>query len=407
MNRKIIFVLIVAFFSRIFAVYFLERHINPEVWENDYIALNIINGGGHVFQRFNTTYYSGYPGYTAICAIFHFLTGQNYFFLLLFQIVLAVIVCYIVYRMAEKIFSEKVGFVASFVVAIHPGLIVYSTKIHEQTLTVFFITIIFWLILYLDKTKMFNNVIMGALIGFGMLIRPEIVLFLPVYFIYLWLSSKDFKNITKPICVMFFCAIFVILPWEIRNYKIHKKWIFITTSSAEHFWRGNNKYSSGSALTPDGKSVIAVAPKAFMEKLYTMNEIQQYSFFYKETFKDIKSNPGHFAKMILEKFFYFWWFSPTAGLWYPKMWLVVYKIFYSVMFLFFFVGLYFSLLRSKDVVKVSVIILLLFLMFFSISHSLYYVETRHRWLVEPLMIIISSYGYTMFLKELRRRLSVI
>ena len=392
----IIFITILAFITRIFSLFLLGRHITPEVWEYDTIALNIIQQKGYSFNHLNATYHSYvYPVYPFLTALSHLITGRNYFALEIFQIILSAAACYFIYLIAKLIFNQKVGLLSSFLVALHPGLIVYSTKLHELTLVVLFLTVIFWLIASLDYSKVYNNIFIGILIGIGVLTRPTFVFFLPVYFLYIWLHSKRFKYALKAIAAVTLFLILIILPWTIRNYQIHKRWIFITTNSAEHFWRGNNPAASGSALTEDGYSIIEKAPSEFKEKIYKMTEIEQYDFFYKEAYRFIGSNPVFFIKLVLRKFFYFCWFSPQVGLMYPGLWKIVYRAYYGILFFTFILGLYASLFKEKLGINRAAVVSMSFFLFLTLLlHTVYYVEIRHRWAIEPFMLIFSAFGLT-------------
>lgn len=393
MNNKIAYILALAVVLRIAAIFLLGRHINPEVWEYDTLALNMIHGKGYVMDALNTQYYSlGYPGYALFSALSHIITNNNYFILELVQVALAALTCFLVYLIGKKIFNEKAGLVAAFLAATHPGLIVYSTKIHEMVLVAFLIAIIAWLIISLDWTKKGSNFFVGILIGIGVLTRPTVIFFIPAYFLYIWVSSHRFRDSLIPGLITVAAVIMVILPWTVRNYNIHKRIIFITTSSAEHFWRGNNPNASGSSLTPGGISIIEAAPKEFQDKIYKLDEIGQSDLFYSETVSFIRSNPGFFIKMILKKFYYFWWFSPQTGLLYPGIWAIIYKVYYSFILFFFFLGLCFSFSALPRESKASVTLILAFLIMVSLLHSIYYVEMRHRWAIEPLMMIFSSQG---------------
>ena len=187
-------------------------------------------------------------------------------------------------------------------------------------------------------------------------------------------------------------AIICILPWSIRNYRIHKKAIFITTSSAEHFWRGNSRNASGASFTADKRDMLDKAPKAFVDKLYSLDEIGQYELLYKDTWAFICENPGHFMILCAKKFYYFWWFSPQTGMTYPALWAEAYKIYYCFLFLFFVCGVIFALKSLSSEKRVFVLSILLMLLMVSLTHSLFYVEIRHRWAIEPFMLIFASYG---------------
>ena len=392
--KKILFcIMSVGFLVRLAALFLLGRHVSPETWEYNTIALNLIHKKGYLFHWNNTDYHShAYPLYPMLTALSHILTGENYFILELCHILLSVATCYFIYAIGKKIFDERIGLLSAFLAALHPGLIVYATKLHELTLVVFLINLIFWYIAYSNQGKVRTAVLIGTLIGAGMLTRPTFLFFLPAYGTYLWISSKTRKHAAKMLLLACLCATVVITPWTLRNYHIHKKFVFITTNSAELFWRGNNPLATGTGLTKDMKTMPELAPKEFLNTLYSLNEIGQYDFFYSETIKFIKSNPAHFVKMILKKIYYFWWFSPQTGLLYPKVWMQVYTLYYTFIFALFWVGIYKAAVSCAYEQKAMIVSIILFSVLVGMTHSLYYVEMRHRWSIESLMLIFSSAG---------------
>lgn len=404
MNKKIVVILLLAFALRFLVLIVLDRHVNPEKWEYDSIALSLIHHSGYVYNHLGTTYRSfGYPMYPLLTAASHLLTNQNYLILEIFQILLSTITCYFIYSIARIIFNQKTGLVSFILTATHPGLIIYATKLSEVTLIIFLLSLTFFLIFTLGWSRIRDNIFIGFLIGVGMLTRPLALFFLPVYYLYIWLSSHKPKDALKAVFITSLSAALVIAPWTMRNYQIHKRWIFITTNSPEHFWRGNNPQATGTALAQDKQSILEKAPKELKDKLYKMNEIEQYAFFLKVTREYIKSNPFSFIRMCLRKFTYFWWFTPTLGILYPWSWAFIYKVYYALLFAFFITGAMVSLVKLNGAKKASAASLLFFFFLTSLLHSLYYLETRHRLSIEPLLSIFSSYGFILISESLRLR----
>ena len=109
-----------------------------------------------------------------------------------------------------------------------------------------------------------------------------------------------------------------------------------------------------------------------------------------------------FVRLTLSKFFYFWWFAPQTGVLYPPFWLRLYQAYYSAAMLLAFVGL-------RRVVRVGApsihlaCVIGAFLLGLSALQSLYYVEGRHRWAVEPMVLAFSGGGVAALLERRRTR----
>ena len=296
-NSVLYIILFLAFAVRTFAIFLLGKDVKPELYEYNTLALNIIHGKGYIYHFMNTDHRTFcYPGYSYLIAFIHWLTHENYLILELFQVLLSVISCALLYLVASRLFGKKVGLLAAFLMAMHPGLVIYTTKIHDLSFVVLIITLIFWLMLKLEPGRLINNVLIGIVIGVGVLTRPTLIFFLPVYFFYHYFRSKNLKSYVLGSFAVFAFVCLTIMPWTIRNFNIHNRLIFITTTSAEQFWRGNNALSSGTSFNLAGKTMAELAPKEFIDKIFNMTEIEQYDFYIKRRL-GLSVNIRHFLRV--------------------------------------------------------------------------------------------------------------
>jgi hypothetical protein len=88
---------------------------------------------------------------------------------------------------------------------------------------------------------------------------------------------------------------------------------------------------------------------------------------------------------VIRKFTSFWWFSPTAGLTYPGAWLELYRLFYGAFLGAAALGALRAWRRADQATRQRLVLLGLMLGSIAVAQSLFYVEVRHRWAVEPLL----------------------
>ena len=392
MIKKIWFFVVLAFVLRVASIFILKQHIRPDVWEYDTIALNLLSGKGYTYPYLsNDCFFFGYPFYAYFSAAIHFITNRNYLILEIIQALIAAFSVIPLIYVAKAVFSHKTAMIVGLLYCFHPGLIVYTGKIHELTLVISFTLILSHLIIYHESRK-WHLIGIGLLTGFGILLRPTFLFFIPAFFIYLIFKRIGIKKALLNLLIVTLLTIVVISPWVYRGYKIYNRFIFITTTSGVNFWMGNNLNSSGSALTRDNKPVFLTADEAFRARALSLGEVEQSHFFKDEAVKYIKANPSIFFKRTTEKFIYFWTFSPQTGIEYLKSWLIIYKILYYFLAVFFISGLYFIFRNYLYVNMPAVIFLFSFFLTISIVHSLYYIDIRYRWIIEPLLMVFSSYG---------------
>jgi hypothetical protein len=125
----------------------------------------------------------------------------------------------------------------------------------------------------------------------------------------------------------------------VRNYLVLDRFVFITTDTAELFWRGNNPVATGSAVLVDGRGIFSGAPKDFQRAIFARDEGGQADLFRETAWAFVREHPAWFLALTLRKWVSFWWFPATAGLGYPAHWLFLYRLFYILLLAGALVGL--------------------------------------------------------------------
>ena len=386
-KKNIFLILVLTVVVRIFAIFILKFNVNPNIWEYHDIALNILSGKGYSYEHLNTVYFFYIsPFYCWWSALMYFLTNKNYLIIEIIQACIAGLSVILLIKISKELFDNKVAALCGFLYAIHPGFVVYSIKLHEFIFIHLVMLTLFYMII-----KRVNIFLIGSLIGLGFYLRAIFVFFIPVFFVNSILKKENFKLALSKSMILVMLLILIVSPWVYRGYRIYNRFI-LRTDSAQAFWQANNPFASGSSnLTADNKEIFSIVPEAFKRKVLSMNEIEQYDFFKKQALAYIVLYPKKFACNMFKKFYYFWWFSPQSGLWYPHSWLLIYRFFYFFIILFFVWGLYYMFKNRKDIFK-QILFLLFFVFMVALLHSVTYIEIRHRWMIEPIIIMISSYG---------------
>ena len=369
-------------------------------FEYEIIANNILNGSGYTIKHLGVIHYSlGPPLFTLISALIYSITNHSQLALGLVQVFFSAVVCVVIFKIGEQIFERRVAFVAATMTIFHPGLVLYITRLSSfSTDALLFVLLIFTLLKVKQTFSIIWFILFGLISGLCLLSRSTVFLFLPVVFVFLWLRAPDRKRILRYSILSCIIILIIVGPWFIRNHIVLKKFIFIQ-ECGEVFWRGNNPNATGTSFSIEGKPMINTISE---EVFHGLSGIEQDRLFWKEGFKFIKSHPGQFLILTAKKFYYFWWFSPHSGIWYPHIYLPIYRVIYTIMLLLAVLGIMAALTSKIPRITEGVYLMLIFFFVISVSQSLFYVEGRHRLAIEPLLLIFTANGIFYLLKRKSR-----
>src|SRR6266571_2634967 len=382
------------------------RH--PQLLEYDWIAHSMIAGCGFLFPHLDINYYSfAAPLYAWISVAGYWLFG-SIVPVMLIQIAAGATLAAIASLIAERLYAGSIAGVASgILVALHPGLIIYSaTKAHPLTFdALFFALALLQCLRIAERPTLRRFIIFGLIVGVGTLSRGTIVIFLPIAGLWLLatIPKRIWSNAIRNLIVAGLCAAAIIAPWTIRNSILHHQFVFLLTTDAEDFWRGNNPHATGGSYSDNGTLVIdRLSPQERLEMRQQPNEIAQANWFARKSREFIRAQPLSFVRMFLTKLYQFWWFAPQTGVEYPSGWRSLYMLYYVLALFLAVLGLW-RTVRVGPPASHFAMLIVVFVVALSVLQSLYYVEGRHRWGIEAMLLALSGVGFASVVERIRRR----
>ncbi len=406
LRRTFWVVFIVAIGVRLGVAFALGGFANPERWEYDDIARAIIAGHGFTYHFHGITYYSYAPPlYSWLSVASYWLTG-SLTPLMLVQVCVGAALAVASGAITGRVFgSEKAALAAGILVALHPGLIIYSaTKAHPLTWDALFFSLAALQFLRLREQPDFRRALqLGLIVGIGTLSRTTIVIFLPIGALWLlWASGRvAWPQLVRQVLIAGVVATACLAPWTIRNYLVHDAFVFVVSTDGDVFWRGNNPNATGHSYAASGGLILdSLTPEERQELHRQPTEVAQSAWFKARANAFIRDHPWEFVRLTATKFLYFWWFAPQTGVRYPASWFWASAAYYVVTLLCATVGAFRILKTGSHAVRQAVLLVAL-LLALSLLQSLYYVEGRHRWGVEPLLIVLSGGGMAAVYRRFR------
>jgi 4-amino-4-deoxy-L-arabinose transferase-like glycosyltransferase len=138
----------------------------------------------------------------------------------------------------------------------------------------------------------------GVVLGVGALIRPALILFLPLAGLLLLYRRRPaaLAAIALGVCV-------VVGPWTFRNHLHHNRLVFVASEGGVTFWTGNHPLAVG-----DGDMAANMAIKLDNQRLRAehpgIGEEDMEPIYYREALTWIHANPGDWIALQFRKVFY-------------------------------------------------------------------------------------------------------
>lgn len=362
-------------------------YLRPEVWEYDVLGRGLL-AGRYEFRFLGTDWLTfGTPVYPALLAVLHTVSGgpDGYLFVGIAQAALSALSCVASYAIAGMLLPGRGRLVAATVVALSPPLVLYAAKVHELTFETF---VAAWLTVAALAALRFPSarraVALGILSGIGALTRPTLVPFSA-----LAVAAIGLRGSFRAAGIAVAMLVTLALPWSVRNALVLDVVGPVAPYNCVTLWMGNNPNAGGGTLARDGRHVLETMPAGLRARVVGRPEAEQGRAFCDDATAFLTADIAATAGWWLQKLGYFWWFPPAAGVLYPSGWIDVYRAAYAAEAAFALVGVVAIIRRGW---RAGLLLVTLELAIVSVGQSFFYVEGRHRLLLEPSIAALAATG---------------
>ncbi len=195
-------------------------------------------------------------------------------------------------------------------------MIYYTTKLVPTTIFLFLIALTIYLLIDSAEKNFLHYLFCGIVIGFAGLCDPVALVLYPVLLSWFLVFRKiNFFGL----CLIIVVSVITLIPWTIRNYRIHKTIVPITTQFSINFWIGNNLNATGTDYykiesIENGTYMLMThtLPSIIQDSISKLSEIDRAGYFFAEAMGFIRKNPRKFIGLLIKKLYYYWWFAPAS-----------------------------------------------------------------------------------------------
>ena len=344
------------------------------------VAWNFLAGRGLILTRHRLAAFP--PLYPLFLAGLFKLGITKFIAVRVVQAILGAFSCILLMGISKEIFEEGkgdargAGTVSGILMAVYPLFIFYCAQLMAETLFVFLLLAgLYALMRHLRSPSPLRWIALaGAFMGLGVLCRPALLPFALLAIVWLAVARPARNFFSKKLLSYIIPLILVLLPWEVRNYRLFSEVIPVTSSGGKNLYLANNPLSSGG--TVGYRELMEGGIFHLGEK---ENEIAYDRDYRKRALDFIKENPGRFLLLSLKRLAWFYHFDYHYR---GTFWLIIP---FHVLLILSVAGIWLSRLRWR---RAS---LLLFLIAsFTVVHMVFLPEGRYRLPLVPALLAFAS-----------------
>ncbi len=266
------------------------------------VALNLLKN--HRIER-NGELWGNVPGYPIFIAAIYSLFGYRPYMVVLIQIFIGAVTCFLLYKLGTMLFDEKVGLVAGYLLAFEYVSIMFEQALFSDTLFTFlFILAIYFFVKFFETDYKKHLVYVGIFLGLATHCRP-ISLYFPVVLVFLFIFKYvrrkiKFTKLLVSAAIVVLSFWITILPGFIRNYLDFGTTLQFSVYKAR-ILLVNAAYLENAKTGISFNAAFAKLSKEFDHQVKNKNLSSSQLRKHKEQFaiKRILKNPLAYTKMLL------------------------------------------------------------------------------------------------------------
>jgi len=350
------------------------------------------------------------PLYPIILAILLKMSGGSLIFVRIVQFMAGCLMLIYSYRLAEKVADKRAAITACLLLTLYPVMTYSEGELLLDAIFSLFALISLYYFLP-DINGRQRPIYTGLFLALAAITRPTVLVFIPFAIIYLLLYRKRECSVgfrlKKTIGFLAVIAV-IIAPVTIVNYVTSHQFILISYQGGVNFYIGNNSQADGltASLPPVGEN-WTLEDAAYLAQKDTgkkLSHSEQSSYWYEKGIDYIRSYPKASALLLIKKIYYA--FSgheisnnrPLDEAIFQNPLLRLLPVRFSLIIPLAILPLLLGLRERKGLIILYSVILI-----YGMVISVYFVNSRFRLPLVPLLAILAGTGIVTIYDTIRAR----
>jgi 4-amino-4-deoxy-L-arabinose transferase-like glycosyltransferase len=339
------------------------------------------------------------PGTSLVYAALFRIFGHRYSVIRLAMCLWGALACVVLLAIGREVTSETTAWLAAGVWAIYPHALLYSGLLLSESLGLLTFLLFLLVALRFARNERWEAALLaGATLGIAILVHPARLFMLPLAVIWAaWLFRRRLRPLLTAALIPV-AAVLVIVPWTIRNYTVFHQLVPLSTGGGSAMLQGNNR-----VVVTDpklfGYSVWDTAIPEYRDALRNAgDELSRDRIAGRFAKEWIRNNPQYWAFLVRAKLVR--GFTPFLEPWSPRMYRLAELISWGPVLLLMLIGFvptWWKLARRGG----AGWLLHLGILHFVVVTLLFFGNSRYRYTVEPLALLIAAMTVMWFVDRQR------
>jgi 4-amino-4-deoxy-L-arabinose transferase-like glycosyltransferase len=377
-------------------------------YEYDNYAWNLAQGRGYrgvspdVADQDHLTAYRP-PGTSLAWAGLYRVVGHRYAAVRVAHCLLGAATIVLVYRLGRRGFGETTGLLAAAAYTVYPTALLYATELLSEPLATFcFMLYLLACLRLADRPTWPGAVAAGFWLGYAMLCRPAFMFMLPLAGVWsLWqFRGADRRRAMAVTLAVPALAVVVLVPWAARNYQVFHTFIPFSTMGGSVLLQGNNRIVADDPLY-QGYSVWDTDLVEYRDALRSAgDEVERDRRAQRFAVRWLRDNPDRWLPMAGAKLLRGW--TPLLQPHSPRLYRLGTLLSWGpvvVLLALSYPATLVACLRSRN----PAWIIHLAILTYAITNVIFFGNSRYRYPIEPLCLILAARGVDVALSRLGRR----
>ncbi len=207
------------------------------------IAANLVRHGEFSIRAGHPTSFRA-PGFPFALAAVYAVTGADDFRAArLFQCSVGALLCLAVYMLAREMTTPSIGLASAALVAGYPNVLYYALHFASEPLYTLLLTASVWLCVRgVRRSSTASFAWSGTALGLAALTRPVAFYFGPLFAVaVLGIDRRQPALAARHVAAFCLALLVPVVPWAVRNYQVHDRWLPFTSNGGSTFWGSNNQ----------------------------------------------------------------------------------------------------------------------------------------------------------------------